>query len=292
MIQLFVQTTPNREKALHYYGLLRAAGVPPSAHTYKLLLDLHATLAPFDLAAAERVFRDIESDPSVSVQGSHFASLITGYGIYADNLDKALSVFESISARLDSETILSEAVVWEAVLNVIAHRGTLEQLQEMRQRMESTSTARPTAYVYNVLITGYARGGEIDTARALFESMGDSIAGVAAPNNHPVLHTSSGLPKPSTRTPAAVQQVGEGERVEVGVVFREPSTYEAMLRAELSVGDLERAQEVMRRMEQRGYPWAVVARVRAVLDEAAVSVDSPLNIETAQRRLGGRQVNV
>jgi pentatricopeptide repeat protein len=275
MIQLFVQTTPNREKALHYHGLLRAAHVPPSAHTYKLLLDLHATLPPFDIAAAEGVFAEIEADPAVSVQGSHFASLITGYGIYADNLDKALEMFERIHTRPDAGQILQDAVVWEAVLNVIAHRGTLQQLEAMRSRMETSGNGngpvRPTAYVYNVLITGYARAGQIDTARNLFESMGDGITGVAAPNNHPVLHTSTGLPKPSTRTSMS-DPSGPGAQGEVEqTVFREPSTYEAMLRAELSVGEVTRAQDVMHRMEQRGYPWAVVARVRAVLDEAVMA---------------------
>lgn len=246
MIQLYVQTTPNREKALHYYGMLRAAGVPPSAHTYKLLLDLHVTLAPFDLAAAQRVFDEIKADPSVPVQGSHFASLITGHGIYAEDMPTALAIFDSVPSDM------REAVVWEAILNVIAHRGTLPQLIQMRERME-TENVRPTAYIYNVLITGYSRGGDMEMARSLFESMGDSISGVAAPNNHPVLHTSTGLPKPSTIS-------------DVDQVFREPSTYEAMIRAEMKTGNVVGAQDILARMEQRGYPWAVVARVRALLE--------------------------
>lgn len=259
MIQLFVQTTPNREKALHYHHLMVSLGVQPSAHTYKLLLEVYSTLAPFDLQAMETVFAELGSDKTVPVQGLHFASLITAYGIYGDNLAKSIKVFESISQRRDGSKLMQDAVVWEAILNVLAHRGDQSQLDEMRSRMMA-SGVRATAYVYNVLITGYTRLGAIDVARELFESMGDSVTGVAAPNNHPALHTSSGFLKPSTIT----QELGD-------VVFREPSTYEAMIRAELSVGDLDRAGEVMVRMEARGYPYAVVMKVRQVLEEGRVS---------------------
>lgn len=152
-----------------------------------------------------------------------------------------------------------DPIVWEAILNVIAHRGTLADLEAMRQRMQS-SGIQPTAYVYNVLITGYARLERIDESRAIFESMGDSVTGVAAPNNHPLLLTSSGYAKPQTMTEGPTQ-----------MVYREPSTYEAMVRAEMSAGEQDRAQEVLARMEARSYPWAVYMRVKAVVDDASVS---------------------
>lgn len=254
MMQFFV-SNGSREKVLHYYSLLRQAGVSPSAHTYKLLLDAFATLPPIDLTSMERVYSDLVADRSVQVQGTHLASLITAYGIYGDNLSKSMEIFESTTNRnLD-------AIVWEAILNVIAHRGTLGDLEGMRQKMES-SKVRQTAYVYNVLITGYTRVGEIEAARGIFESMGDSVTGVAAPNNHPMLLTSSGYVKPQTITEEPTQ-----------LVYREPSTYEAMIRAEISVGEIERAREVLGRMEARGYPWAVYMKVKQIVDEASVSVD-------------------
>ena len=262
MMQFYLQTRPNREKVLHYYSALVNSGVPPSAHTYKLLLDAYHTLPPLDLTSMERTFADLCSDRNVRVQGTHWASLITAYGISAGNVDKALEVFEVIPTHpttlKNRQTPMDEPVVWEAVLNVLATRGTVEQMESMRSRMIN-SGVRPTAYVYNVLISGYARHGQIEAARDVFESMGDTYQGVSAPNNHPTLHTSGGHPKPSSTA-------GEG-------VYREPSTYESMIRAEMHVGDFGRAQEVLGRMEERGYPVAVYLKARALVEGASTMGD-------------------
>ncbi|OWZ53890.1 pentatricopeptide repeat protein [Cryptococcus neoformans 125.91] len=249
MMQFYLQTQPNRERFLYYYGALQRARVPPSAHTYKLLLDAYATLPPIDIPTMELVFSHLIADKSVRVQGTHWASLISAYGIHAGDVKKAEEVFNKIPAKGGDY----EAVVWEAWLNVLSQQGTIEQLEEARTRMLE-SGVQPTAYVYNVLINGYARAGNIGRAREVFESMGDSITGVAAPNNHPVLLTSSGHAKPSTQATTT------------GVVYREPSTYEAMIRAEVTCGDQQRAAEVLQRMEERGYPMAVYMRGKAALE--------------------------
>lgn len=259
MMQFHLTTQPSRERVLHYFNLLRTFRVPPSAHTYKLLLDAYAVLQPIDLPAMERVFNDICGDSEVRVQGTHWASLISAYGISGNDLDKALQLFESIPshprARVD---LRSEPVVWEAVLNVVAQKGSVEQMEAIRNRMIQLG-ARSTAYVHNVLITGYARAGLAEKAREVFASMGDSVTGVAAPNNHPQLLTSSGHVKPSTVTDRPTE-----------IVYREPSTYESMIRAELSVGDVGAAEAVLERMGERRYPAAVFMRARHILDDYLV----------------------
>ncbi|WVR04172.1 hypothetical protein IAU60_001172 [Kwoniella sp. DSM 27419] len=250
MMQFYLQTQPNRERVLYYYNALRLAQVPPSAHTYKLLLDTYATLAPIDLEAMENVFAEIQSNRSVPVQGAHWASLITAYGLHARDLAKAKEVFDRIPGGATRE-----AVVWEAMLNVLAQSGSVDELELTRHKMAS-SGVQPTAYVYNALINGYSRANKVDQAREVFESMGDSVTGVAAPNNHPTLLTSSGHTKPNTVTSGPTD-----------VVYREPSTYEAMIRAEVRAGERQRAEQVLQRMEERGYPVAVFMRGRAALDE-------------------------
>lgn len=254
MMQFHLQTAPSREKVLYYFDAMRAARVPPSSHTYKLLLDAYGTLAPIDLIAMERVFGDLVANPKVPVQGTHWASLITAFGLHADDKAKAMAVFESIPKHPSSRNSSLEPVVWEAALNVLGQKGTLDEMESLRNRLVQ-SGARQTAYVSNVLITGYSRHGAIDRARAVFEGMADSMTGVAAPNNHPALLTSSGHAKPATTMPT-------------DVVYREPSTYEAMVRAEIAAGDRERAAEVLKRMEERRYPVAVWWKAKAILDEA------------------------
>ena len=46
MMQFFVNTQPNREKALMYFDAMLRAKVAPTAHTYKLLLDAYGSIQP------------------------------------------------------------------------------------------------------------------------------------------------------------------------------------------------------------------------------------------------------
>ncbi|WWC68865.1 uncharacterized protein I206_102801 [Kwoniella pini CBS 10737] len=250
MMQFYLQTQPNRARVLHYYTLLQQARVPPSAHTYKLLLDTYATLAPIDLEAMENVFAQIQQDRNVKLQGTHWASLITAYGIHGNNLEKSREVFESIPQK--------DAVIWEAMLNVLSQKGNLEDLESTKAKMIN-SNVQVTAYVYNALINGYSRNGKIEKAREVFNSMGDSISGVAAPNNHPNLLTSSGHLKPNTITDNPTN-----------IVFREPSTYEIMIRSEINHGSKENAKLVLNKMEERGYPLAVFLRGKSAYDEGVL----------------------
>lgn len=260
MMQFHLTTSPSREKVLYYSAQMQQYRVPRSSHTYKLLLDAYAVLPPTNLKAMEHVFRELCNDRNVSVQGTHWASLISAYGQYANNVEKALSIFNSIPNHSSGSVDLSsEPVVWESILNVIAQKGSIEQMEDIRNRMIQ-SGAKATAYVYNVLISGYARMDQIEKSRQVFKSMGDSVVGVAAPNNHPTLLTSSGHVKPSTVTDIPTE-----------LVYREPSTYETMIRAELVSGSREIAEEVCNRMEARRYPVAVFMRARALLDEHHVS---------------------
>ena len=270
MMQFHLTTQPSRERVLHYYAAMNDARVPPSAHTYKLLLDAWAVLPPTNLAEMERVFAQLCRDRFVKVQGTHWASLISAYGIYAGDLAKAIATFDSIpSHRVARVDLSAEPVVWEAILNVVATNGTLEQLEEIRQKM-AASGVRPTAYVYNVLIGGYARAGQIEKAREVFNAMGDSVTGVAAPNNHPTLLTSSGHVKPATTTDAPTT-----------IVYREPSTYEAMIRAEVAEGNRAAAEVVLAKMEERRYPVAVYMRARGLLEEIPQAPASAANAAPA-----------
>lgn len=257
MMQFYLTSQPSRERVLHYYNEMRRHRVPPTAHTYKLLLDAYAVLPPINLAAMEKVFNDLSRDRRVGVQGTHWASVINAYGINNDP-DQALRLFDSL-VHNKSIDLRTEPVVWEAILSVVARLGTVDKLDELSDLMHSMD-AKATAYVYNALIGGYARAGRIEEARKVYLSMGDSITGVAAPNNHPQLLTSSGHVKPNTVTSQPTK-----------IIYREPSTYESMVRAELSVGNVEMAEAVLEQMSARRYPIAVFMRTKTLVDDFKVS---------------------
>ena len=59
LMQYFLTTKRDRSKVLSYYERMRSKGIEPTLHTYKLLIDTHATLEPVDMQAAEAVLADM-----------------------------------------------------------------------------------------------------------------------------------------------------------------------------------------------------------------------------------------
>ncbi|KAI0250505.1 hypothetical protein BJV78DRAFT_551731 [Lactifluus subvellereus] len=186
MMQFYVQTRPNRARFLHYYDRMISAGIKPTAHSYKLLLDCHGTIAPVDIKAMEKTFSQLVKDKSVTVQGSHWAALINAHGCVGRDLDKAIAVFNSIEkhpSTLASKAPLPDAVTFEALINVLVTLRRTDLVPEYLQRLQR-SGVHMTAYIVNLLIRGYAAVGDIEQARIVFESLADPPIGVAAPNNH------------------------------------------------------------------------------------------------------------
>ncbi|KAG8688897.1 hypothetical protein FRC08_011210 [Ceratobasidium sp. 394] len=232
MMQFFVTTKPNRERCLDYYQAMLDARVAPSAHTYKLLLDCYGSIEPVDLASMEDVFQRLQHDRHVSVQGAHWAALINAYGCAAHDLDRALSTFDRIPTHTQPD-----AVAFEALFNAIVMHHRVDLVPTYLERMANAGV-HMTAYISNLLIKGYAAAGQLERARGVFDAMSDPPVGLAAVHNHPGHAHAHG---------------SESEMaVPVGApVFREPSTWEAMVRAELGAGEKERAAVLLDRMEDR-----------------------------------------
>ncbi|PPQ76082.1 hypothetical protein CVT24_003654 [Panaeolus cyanescens] len=250
MMQLYTTTKPSRASAIYYYDQLIAAGIHPSAHTYKLLLDAYGSIEPVDLPAMERTFEMLKKDPQVHLNGAHFASLINAYGCVSKDLDKSISVFESMPTIPGAPA--PDAVVFEAIINVIvAHKRT--DLIPVYIAKMSESGVHMTAYIANFLIKGYANVGEMDRAREIFESLLDPPTGVAAPNNHAPHNPSSAVDVPVMEP-----------------VYREPSTWEAMVRAELGTGNRDAAIALLERLRARQYPEAVYNRISGVMTDHSI----------------------
>ncbi|KAJ6493889.1 hypothetical protein DFH09DRAFT_1450895 [Mycena vulgaris] len=139
MMQLYTTTKPNRDRALFFYNELRRAQVPPTAYTYKAIA----------YGRMEQIWEALLQDNSVELQGNHFASLIHAYGCVQKDLDKAVSVFNSIPTFRRAPP--RDALVFEAMINTLG--------------------VHMTAYIANFLIKGYADVGDMDQARAIFESL-------------------------------------------------------------------------------------------------------------------------
>ncbi|KAF5349344.1 hypothetical protein D9758_011776 [Tetrapyrgos nigripes] len=240
MMQLYTTTKPNRERALHYYQLMRSHGVSPTEYTYKLLMEAYV-LEPIDITKMEEVFQELISNPRLQVQGSHFATLINAYGCVAKNLEKATSVFDSIpEPQLD-------ALVFEAMTNVLVAHRRMDLIPVYMAKMTAAGV-HMTAYIMNLVIKGHSTVGDIEKARELFESLSDPPEGMAAINNH------------APHDPKITMSVDP-----MAPVYREPSTWEAMVRAELGAGHRDRAIALLERLRARQYPEAVFNRISGIL---------------------------
>ncbi|KAG1856308.1 hypothetical protein C8R48DRAFT_776128 [Suillus tomentosus] len=245
MMQLYAHTKPDRERVLHYYDQLLLAGVKPSAHTYKLLIDAYGTIEPVDVRAMEGVFELLRNNRSVVLQGSHWAALINAYGCVKKDLRKAISTFDSIPTP--------DAVAYESLINVLVINKQMALAPSYMEKLKS-SGVHMTAYIANLLIKGYAAAGDVEEARRIFENLVDPPSGVAASGNH-VPHEGSNQrtsPSPS-------------------LSYREPSTWEAMFRAELGNGYRDRAVALLARLQERQFPAAVYNRIRGIMSDHSVS---------------------
>ncbi|KAF8516021.1 hypothetical protein BU17DRAFT_51204 [Hysterangium stoloniferum] len=254
MMQMYVTTKPNRERALYYYNALERDKVKPTDHTWKLLLDIYGKLSPPDIEGMQMVFEKIASNPEIEIIGSHWASLINAHGCIAKDLNRAIGLFESIATHPStarSKNPMPDAVVYEALFEVFSVHRRPDLIPVYMHRL-TTSEVRPTAYVANAVIKGYSVVGDIDSARAMFESLQDPPTGIAAPFNH-------------CTTKGGVRQYQKAsDDPSANVIYREPSTWEAMVRAELAVGNNDQAQNLVRRMEMR-YVYVLPNNIRVML---------------------------
>ncbi|KAJ3984432.1 hypothetical protein F5890DRAFT_1517052 [Lentinula detonsa] len=250
MMQLYTTTKPNRDRALFFYHEILKYGVHPTSYTYKLLMEAYA-LEPLDIPQMEAVFQELANNRRVELQATHFATLINAYGCVAKDLDQALVVYNSIFHHPRKPVV--DALVFEAIANVcVAHRR-IDLIPELVTKMSDVGV-HMTAYVVNVMIKGFAAIGDIERARELFESLVDPPEGIAALHNH-APHEPSKMPSVNPMEP----------------VYREPSTWETMVRAELGSGNRDRANALIQRLESRKYPDAVVNRIRGIsLDHSQV----------------------
>ncbi|WFD31759.1 hypothetical protein MSPP1_002798 [Malassezia sp. CBS 17886] len=257
MLQYYVYSQPDREQALHYFEKMQQAGVRPSAHTYKLLLDVWGAIEPVRPDRQQAVFARLAADRLVRVEGTHWASLIRTHGVVLYDLARAMETFESIAERAPTAVGggargAPDAVVFEALFAVFIAHGRTDLMPAYVARMVDQGIF-PTAYIANQLIDGYAQDGPMGLveARRVFDAMSDPPAGVASAGNHANRRQGAGVLGHHIAPPPSSLSLQDADPPNVlGIrVNREPSTYEAMIRAELLYGCTGNAASLIDRMQ-------------------------------------------
>jgi len=212
LMQYFLGTKRDRSKVLSYYERMRSKGIAPTMHTYKLLIDTHATLEPLNMSAAEAVLDQMHAD-GVQPEAVHYASLIHAKGCVLHDMDGARALFDTVIA---ADKIGPQPCMYQAVFESLSANHRIGESQPLLDDMRSRGVEF-TPYIANALIHGWTLEKNLEKAKEAFERV------------------------PSSK--------------------REPSTYEAMVRAYLAVEQKDAARVVVKEALRRGYPSAVAGKI-------------------------------
>jgi pentatricopeptide repeat protein len=167
IIQFFLNTKRDRSKALTYFERMKAKNIKPTSHTFKLLIEAHASLEPVDLKAAEAILADIKA-AGMEPEAVHYGSLIHAKGCVLHDIAGARALFDSVlSNRSIRPTDNLYQNLFEAMVANHQVANTTEVLKDMARR-----NVQMTPYIANTLIHGWAAEGHIKEAKSIYDSLG------------------------------------------------------------------------------------------------------------------------
>ncbi|RDA96127.1 hypothetical protein CP533_1751 [Ophiocordyceps camponoti-saundersi (nom. inval.)] len=166
MMQFFLTTKRDKSKVLAYYERMKARGIVPTSHTYKLLIDTHATLEPVDLKAAEEVLDEIRSSGQ-RTESVHYASLIHAKGCALHDVAGARKLFDSVvSERLAPV----QACLFQALFEGMVANHQVTETEPLLSLMRERGV-QLTPYIANTLIHGWAAQKNLDKAQGIYDSV-------------------------------------------------------------------------------------------------------------------------
>ncbi|EAW12950.1 pentatricopeptide repeat protein [Aspergillus clavatus NRRL 1] len=167
MIQYFLNTKRDRSKVLAYYQRMLSRNIKPTMHTYKLLIDAHASLEPVDMDAAEKVLESIHASGQ-RPEAVHYASLIHAKGCVMHDMESALKIFRSV---VSDRKVRLQPCLYQALLEAMVANHQVSQSEAIVKDM-ADRRVEMTAYIANTLIHGWAAEGNVAKAKAIYDSIG------------------------------------------------------------------------------------------------------------------------
>jgi hypothetical protein len=166
-MQFFLTTKRDKTKVLAYYERMKTKGIQPTNHTYKLLVDTHATLEPINMAAAEAVL-DVIRSTGQRPEAVHYSSLIHAKGCVLHEMEGAKAVFDSVMA---DRSIRPQACLYQALFESLVANHRVAETEPILHEMSKRGVDM-TPYIANTLIHGWANEKNIEKSKAIFGSVG------------------------------------------------------------------------------------------------------------------------
>ena len=167
MMQFFLTTKRDKAKVLAYYERMKAKGIGPTAHTYKLLIDTHASLEPVNMKAAESVLEAIRS-AGQRPEPVHYASLIHARGCVLHDMDGARQVFDSV---MKDSAVPVNASLFQALFEAMVANHKVADTEPALREMRRLGVDL-TPYIANTLIHGWAAMKDIVKAKSIYNAVG------------------------------------------------------------------------------------------------------------------------
>jgi pentatricopeptide repeat protein len=166
LMQFFLTTKRDKAKVLAYYERMKSKGIQPTNHTYKLLVDTHATLEPVNMDAAEAVL-DVIRSTGQKPEAVHYSSLIHAKGCVLHDIEGARAVFDSVLA---DPSIRPQACLYQALFEAMVANHRVSETEPILRDM-SSKRVEMTPYIANTLIHGWANEMNIEKSKAIFASV-------------------------------------------------------------------------------------------------------------------------
>jgi len=281
------------DDCLFYFSEMRQLGIRPTSVTYGTIVNALCRVS--DERFAIELFDEMESMPNYKPRPAPYNSMMQFFLTTKRDSSKVLEYYSRMLGRgiqptMHTYKLLIDTYATLEPVNLPAAEGVLDLIRATGQRPE------PVHFAALIHAKGCAMH-DMAGARAIF----DQVLSDPSVQAHPCLYqallesmVANHVPMHETRsllssmrghrvqlTPyiantlihgwAAEGKLDEARKVfaEIGFDKREPSTYEAMTKAYLSVEARDDAQGVVREMLSRGYPAAVSGKVLELLGHAA-----------------------
>ena len=166
IIQYFLNTKHDRAKVLAYYERMQKLNIKPTNHTYKLLIETHASLQPVNLEAAETVLRDMKA-AGMFPDSVHYGTLIHAKGCVMHDMAGARATFDSV---LGEGRIRPNDNLYQNLLEAMVANHQVAQTDDILADMKRHGVSM-TPYIANTLIHGWASEGDIEKAQTIYEKL-------------------------------------------------------------------------------------------------------------------------
>lgn len=284
------------DDCLYYFAEMRGLGIRPTSVTYGTIVNALCRVS--DERFAEELFDEMESMSNYKPRPAPYNSLMQFFLTTKRDRGKVLAYYERMVSRniqptMHTYKLLIDTYATLDPVDLAAAEGVLDTIRALGQKPEAVHYASlihakgcalhditGARQVYDEVLAK----GEVRPQACLYQALFESMVA-----NHCVMDTEKVLDDMSAKrvemTPYIANTLIHGWAMEkniakskavyesVGVEKREPSTYEAMTRAFLTVEDRHSALVCVQEMLSRGYPSAVAGKILDLLGHSVSRAD-------------------